>query len=186
MSYFLYVIGPKDGPLKIGISKNVPRRRGTLNIGNHQYLHVHHQVTFSTKEEAEDAERNLHYFYQDDHLRGEWFDLSPKDLSRIKEKIDLATNSTFGWVDKSWKVTRKSCDKFTPSVFKKTRLALELSYKDIADDQSINISENVIKNFENGSNPLGYERIESLVEFFSKLGVEFVSQGDDIEYRVIL
>ncbi|WP_461535179.1 GIY-YIG nuclease family protein [Spongorhabdus nitratireducens] len=186
MSYFLYVIGPKGGPLKIGISNDAYKRRGELNIGNHQYLYIHHKVEFATKQEAEDAERNLHFFYQDHHLRGEWFKLYPQDLDRIKDKIVLATNACLEWVDKSWKVTRKACDKFTPSVFKKSRLALELTYTDIANDPSVSISENVIENFENGTNTLGYDRVEVLMEFFTRKGIEFISQGDSREYQILI
>ncbi|HCH2612534.1 TPA: GIY-YIG nuclease family protein [Vibrio parahaemolyticus] len=186
MSHYLYVIGPKDGPLKIGIGKNVYRRRGQLNTGSYQYLHIHHIETLNSVSEAEELESTLHYFYESKHIRGEWFELYPSDLPEIKKQIDLAGNESISWLPSGWNISRKACDRFTPSVYKKIRLALNKTHKQVAAATNGQVPESTLINFESGSGTLTYIYIEHIIEFFTSQGVEFISQGDNKPYRILI
>lgn len=78
MSYFIYVIGPKTPPVKIGITNNCEKRLMNLQTGNDEKLYVHH---------SEPVDRNLARVFEGIIHRqlnykcthGEWFDITPEE-----------------------------------------------------------------------------------------------------------
>lgn len=65
---------------KIGVSRDPKRRQGELK------MYVVHQILFPSFKEAADTERFLHDMYRDSgqHINGEWFRLTEKDVVRLK------------------------------------------------------------------------------------------------------
>lgn len=76
-SVFVYVIGPNNGPQKIGIAKDVRLRKGDLQVGCPFDLHIHAAVPMETEQAARNAERMAHRILSKSRQRGEWFNVSP-------------------------------------------------------------------------------------------------------------
>jgi hypothetical protein len=85
---FVYVIGAKDGPQKIGIAQDAQKRLTSLQTGNHLELCIH-SVSDVMPEEVQIVEKYAHYFLQSRHIRGEWFDVSPSEAAEaVSAAID--------------------------------------------------------------------------------------------------
>lgn len=68
----VYVIGPVNGPYKIGISADPRGRLSSLQIGNHAQLKIHFQLD---ADNAADLEARFHASFAVGRIQGEWFDL---------------------------------------------------------------------------------------------------------------
>ena len=75
---FIYVIGTDENRQKIGFSKDVHRRLKTLQTGNPLVLKIHHYEEVPDSR-ARILERKLHKELSYLRLKGEWFNISPKD-----------------------------------------------------------------------------------------------------------
>ncbi len=75
---YVYVIGPLDGPQKIGIAQKPAARCASLQIGNHRTLAVSSQTKVPAASAAS-IERRAHYILRDSAVRGEWFSVSPQE-----------------------------------------------------------------------------------------------------------
>jgi predicted GIY-YIG superfamily endonuclease len=90
--YKVYVIGPGDGPLKIGLARDLQRRLYTLQTGNQQELHIFWSYKLLRKAEARAIERAAHQSLKDKRIRGEWFDCSIDEaIDAIWQHIDCQT-----------------------------------------------------------------------------------------------
>jgi hypothetical protein len=83
---YVYLIGPDDGPLKIGVATSLPKRLVSLQIGCWQTLSVRHSVTVPA-DLAYTLERTMHGRFKDRHLRGEWFDIELEEAVRALDAI---------------------------------------------------------------------------------------------------
>lgn len=72
---FVYVIGAKDHPVKIGFSKDVSSRLATIQTGCPTALcvYAHFEVPAHL---AQTVERHAHEFLKAKRLKGEWFDVT--------------------------------------------------------------------------------------------------------------
>ncbi len=77
----LYVIGPKSGPFKIGITNDIKRRLSGLQTGNAAELLVHNVFN---AEDAKRVESSVHAALSSARVNGEWFDC---DLQRIIDTV---------------------------------------------------------------------------------------------------
>lgn len=85
-STFIYFIHSDNGLTKIGIAKDVKLRLTTLNIGSPVELSL---LFYFESQNAKRAEANLHKRFSQKRVKGEWFNLSDKDISWIKENYDI-------------------------------------------------------------------------------------------------
>ena len=75
------------GKYKIGLSKNVERRKKQLD---HRPFPVEIIYKSPELENVIDYERELHEVFDDKRISGEWFDLDEKDIDIIKNHLELA------------------------------------------------------------------------------------------------
>lgn len=78
MSYFIYVIGPKDPPVKIGISNNCEQRLGNLQTGHSERLFIYHQEPVDVAL-AKTFESIIHKNLNPKRLVGEWFNITVEE-----------------------------------------------------------------------------------------------------------
>ncbi len=74
---YVYVIGGRDSPQKIGKAIDVKKRVAMLQTGSHAELSIVCTVPVG-RHEALKVERYTHYLLRADHVRGEWFNVSPQ------------------------------------------------------------------------------------------------------------
>lgn len=67
----VYIIGPQNGPFKIGHTRDLPKRLSALQTGSHLPLQVHASVQSM---DAQALERQAHDALKDRRIQGEWFD----------------------------------------------------------------------------------------------------------------
>ena len=79
MSFFVYAIGPENGPVKIGFTNNLKKRLKAIQTGNSEKIEVFYSEQFDSKKDMMEAERILHHTLSHRRLKGEWFDISPED-----------------------------------------------------------------------------------------------------------
>lgn len=178
----LYVIGPVGGPFKIGIADNVKSRRSILNVGNPAYLRIIYYHYASSEAEAREMEAELHYNYQDKHIRGEWFQLDESDLPGIVQAINNV--SIFKLAPSGWTLRRKSCDEFTPEVCRKARGALGLSIAQLA--EKADLSEDTVENFETSTSSPQVKTLEALRSTFEAEGIEFVREKSGTPLKILI
>ena len=80
MTSVYFVQAGTDGPIKIGIARNVKTRIDTLQIGNHERLTVLHA---SKGDQADEA--RLHRLLRAHRIRGEWFHPHPDVLRAMQD-----------------------------------------------------------------------------------------------------
>lgn len=89
-AYQVYIIGAEDGNLadiyKIGISNAPGKRLQSLNTSNPFKLTIIHKFV---AEPAKDAEAQLHTMFQDSRTSGEWFRLTPEQISELKRILEF-------------------------------------------------------------------------------------------------
>lgn len=78
MPQFIYVIGPVDGPVKIGKGRDPYARLIACQVGNHLQLHVHGMFKVDAEHDVSSVERHIHARLPN-HIRGEWFDMPPAE-----------------------------------------------------------------------------------------------------------
>ena len=73
------------GKFKIGLSKNVERRKKQLDRRPFPV-----QIIYKSPEleNVIDYERELHEVFEDKKISGEWFDLDEKDIDIIKNHLE--------------------------------------------------------------------------------------------------
>lgn len=179
---FVYLIGPSGGPFKIGISDNVKSRRSILNVGNPAYLRVWHCLEASDESEAKKIETELHYHYQESHIRGEWFQLREEDLPNIKQVFCHVT--LFKCAPENWSLERKTCDEFTPEVCIKARGALGLSQEQLAEKAEILCV--TLQNFESKAASPQLDTLQSLRLALEAEGVEFVKEQIGAPLKILV
>jgi predicted GIY-YIG superfamily endonuclease len=72
---FVYVIGPKAGPYKIGISRDINKRLRDLGSGSPVRLFLMWKQLFSDRVDARAVEAELHNALASSWSHGEWFDI---------------------------------------------------------------------------------------------------------------
>jgi hypothetical protein len=85
MNYYIYVIGPKEPPIKIGITGNLNQRLRSLQTGHDKELFIHHSEEVLDNKTARIFESILHKNLKYRQTYGEWFDISIQDaIEHIK------------------------------------------------------------------------------------------------------
>lgn len=79
---YIYVIGPENGPQKIGITNNLKHRLRAIQTGNPDKLFVHHFEEIDASR-VRLLERKIHLELVHKRLKGEWFNLT------VEEAIDF-------------------------------------------------------------------------------------------------
>jgi hypothetical protein len=75
-----FIQAGNSGPIKIGRTKNAQQRK------HHLQLATHHDLTLLAAFKAPFwAEGQLHHFYTQERIRGEWYRPSPRLLRYIEE-----------------------------------------------------------------------------------------------------
>lgn len=75
---YLYVIGPKEGPQKIGITGDVKQRLKTLQTGFPEPLFLHHYEEIEAKS-IRKLEKKIHTELNYKRAKGEWFNITTKE-----------------------------------------------------------------------------------------------------------
>lgn len=83
---FLYVVGHRDGPQKVGYSIDPPKRvRGIRDDASDQTLPIYR--TFPVyRYWAGHAERMAHWLLREHHWRLEWFNCTPEQAAEAAER----------------------------------------------------------------------------------------------------
>ena len=90
---YVYLIGPTEGPIKIGHAVNVKTRLSHIQTGNWQEVGILHTASVPWLI-APRVEADLHEQFAERRVRGEWFDV-PLDV--LKPALDgLATAYSLG------------------------------------------------------------------------------------------
>ena len=179
---FVYVIGPRGGPAKIGIADSCRTRRSILNVGNHLYLRIWHFFEADSEATARKIERDVHYQLSEKHIRGEWFRLTEADMPMLRRMI--AFGEVLEFDSTGWSLERKGCDEFTPAVCAKARRALNLTVEDLA--SKAGISTQTLNNFELNRTAAQLETIEAIRDALEAEGVKFTLEAPGTELKVIV
>jgi predicted GIY-YIG superfamily endonuclease len=84
MNYFIYVIGPDNPPLKIGITNNCERRLRSLQTGHCEKLKIYHQEPVD-RNLAKTFESIVHHNLKLKRTHGEWFNITVEQaINEIK------------------------------------------------------------------------------------------------------
>lgn len=70
--------------VKIGVSNSLSLRISHLQIGNPRELKPLHVIPVCDLREALALEKNLHNYFSKKKIRGEWFDISERDILDAK------------------------------------------------------------------------------------------------------
>jgi hypothetical protein len=81
----VYFVGPANGPIKIGFTRDMAKRLSRLQAFSPFPLFVWAAIEGTTLCEAE-----LHRAYSGDRLHGEWFALTPAIAHLIKSKREMS------------------------------------------------------------------------------------------------
>jgi len=98
---FVYLIAPFvggefQGPCKIGIAEDIPRRVQQLQTASPYRLGVYYALRFPWRSVAEHVEKLLHTYHKTERLEGEWFDLPPDELRVTMNAMVLACRAEIG------------------------------------------------------------------------------------------
>lgn len=86
----VYVIGPKQKrPIKIGVASDIHARFANIQTCNWEQLWMYYCLWTAGNVVATRLEQLTHKILEKNHVRGEWFDITP-DLAR--ETIHLAAD----------------------------------------------------------------------------------------------
>ena len=91
--------------VKIGLASRLYERLATLQTGNPRALTVIGLWRGRSLTEAAGAESLLHEAYVDTHVRGEWFDLSDRQVEKIARKYGRDSQR---WQGECWPTLPKS------------------------------------------------------------------------------
>lgn len=81
---FLYVIGSKDGPQKIGFSQDVEKRLSSIQTGNPNRLEIYFKQEVP-KDRVRLMEKQIHTEIKHHKISGEWFNLTPEEAKQEVE-----------------------------------------------------------------------------------------------------
>ncbi len=79
MNYYVYAIGPTNGPTKIGFTNKLKSRLKAIQTGNPEKIQIHYNIKFDTEKEMRDAEKKIHKTLAHKRKKGEWFDILPEE-----------------------------------------------------------------------------------------------------------
>lgn len=92
---YLYAIGTAGNKQKIGYSSDPERRIKTLQTGNSEQLSIHY--TFKIDESvAAKFEKHIHREYNHKRLKGEWFDMSVKEVVSMMQYQEIMKDTIVG------------------------------------------------------------------------------------------
>lgn len=94
----IYVINHPHGYVKIGESSKPTERLSGIQIGSPYHLTLY--TLIDVVGNSETVEKAIHEAYQDDHIRGEWFDLTEREktpLSKIDVIYESVVNNVEEW-----------------------------------------------------------------------------------------
>ena len=88
----VYFISPDPvaGPIKIGVSTNLPSRLSQLQTGHYQDLHVIAWVSCDDVGSAYKLESALHGVCSGKCIRNEWFSINAEEVNRLIALIELS------------------------------------------------------------------------------------------------
>ena len=89
MSYFVYAMGPPNGPTKIGFTNNLETRLRAIQTGNSEKIKIHYNIEFDTEKEMRDAEKKIHKSLSHKRKKGEWFNILPEDAKLELEYLEI-------------------------------------------------------------------------------------------------
>ncbi len=81
MTGYVYLIGPADGPVKIGRTDNPIVRLAALQTSHWQELEI--VAVIGPIDQPEEIERTLHREFHQVRIRGEWFSRSDALFRRV-------------------------------------------------------------------------------------------------------
>ena len=88
--YFLYAISAAN-KVKLGYSKNIYNRKSNMQVSNADKLSLKMAIELSCNEsDAKIAEKKLHRYCKEYHIRGEWYDIDCLPLVKrfkIEKKV---------------------------------------------------------------------------------------------------
>lgn len=94
MSSYIYVIGPDQPPVKIGVTTDSNIRLKAIQTGNSQKLHIHYMEEVNS-EHAYLYEKIIHRNLKLNNTHGEWFDIPIQDaIDEIKWCLIRYENET--------------------------------------------------------------------------------------------
>jgi hypothetical protein len=83
----VYIIGPEDGPYKIGVAEDAHRRLGQLQHQERKKLLIHAEYQVDSEDNAFNLESTAHAILKKSNVWGEWFDCSLKDAKNAIESV---------------------------------------------------------------------------------------------------
>lgn len=92
--YSVYIIGPKDGPYKVGIAKDVSARLKEFQCGHYECLFDHFVYGPLSQHQARLLETYVHCYLRRFRLRQEWFDASVGIFTKAVKLCALLLPST--------------------------------------------------------------------------------------------
>lgn len=98
--YVYFVQAGENGPIKIGVAKNVKNRLRGLQTANPVKLKVLKNFEFSSEKRAREIEQRFHNFFKHTRMIGEWFRYKPFTVRYI-ENLFLEDNEVYD-KSKSW------------------------------------------------------------------------------------
>jgi predicted RNase H-like HicB family nuclease len=107
---YVYVIGPAEGPLKVGISAKPRRRLSALQTASHAKLVLHH-IRAVDDAEVYLYEADAHARLAKHALEGEWFDVSAETARQAVEAARPAPCGG-GFAPGYWAIVHQSADAY--------------------------------------------------------------------------
>lgn len=74
LTFVYFIQSGENGPIKIGVARNIEKRIEDLQIGNPCELHLLCTMPCDSKNHAFFRERQLHKIFSKQRIRGEWFE----------------------------------------------------------------------------------------------------------------
>lgn len=90
---YIYAIGTATDRQKIGYSACPSKRLKTLQTGNPEQLFLHFQFEIDECI-AEKYERYIHKEYQYKRLKGEWFSMTPTEVTSLLQYQEIVMDSS--------------------------------------------------------------------------------------------
>lgn len=85
MCFLYFIQAEEQGPIKIGIAKNVENRLKSLQSSNPEKLKVLKKFKLSSRDKAKELELRFHRFFRHTRIIGEWFRYKPFSVRYIKD-----------------------------------------------------------------------------------------------------
>lgn len=101
-NFHLYAIASSEiGPVKIGFSNDPKSRLKEFQTANHDKLYIWGTISVRDLKVVELIEKLIHFYLKINkvHLRGEWFEITPKLALNIFETFPVAKKNLFKIAD---------------------------------------------------------------------------------------